>query len=511
MAERWWRRGTVVALAAALAALVYGLVRYLAVADRAVHFPFEIDYGEGIVWQQMRLIMAGQGYGPIDGWPAIVFHYPPVYHLLAGWTAALAGMDQLAAGRLVSIGCTLIAAGLVAVISAGLARAEAGAVARWGGGVLAALILIDIEPVRAWSLVMRVDMVFIALSLGGLWCGLRAVTRPGYAVAAGLLFVAAIYTKQSALAAPAAVFGTLLVLRPRAAVVGIGTAIVGGLVVAALVMAGTRGDFFRHLVVYNVNPVHWGQLPQILLPNLIQNLTYVAIGYLAVFRWRPTRHSLLANPADARFAMVVVYLAITMLMLLMLAKSGASFNYLIEWMCLLAMFAGVTLAEVLAAALARPGFAPDLLSVLIPAAVAVQVLATIDVVDEDFTRRVREAPAAAQVVAMIRATPRPVISDDMVALLRAGKPVLWEPTIFTDLTAEGRWDEQPLLARIRARQFGFFVTYVGSCDLASDKRYSPAVRRAVAAGYPVARRLAGYCVHMPAGAPEIAGGGVKSR
>ena len=64
-------------------------------------------------------------------------------------------------------------------------------------------------------------------------------------------------------------------------------------------------------------------------------------------------------------------------------------------------------------------------------------------------RRAREASAAALVVAMIGAMPRPVIADDMVALLRAA--------------------------------------------------------------YPVARRLAGYCVHMPAGAPEIAGGSVKSR
>ena len=40
------------------------------------------DYGEGIVWQQMRNIVAGQGYTPLGVYPAIVYHYPPVYHLV---------------------------------------------------------------------------------------------------------------------------------------------------------------------------------------------------------------------------------------------------------------------------------------------------------------------------------------------------------------------------------------------------------------------------------------------
>ena len=34
---------------------------------RAIRFPGELDYGEGIVWEQMRLMVAGRGYGAIDG------------------------------------------------------------------------------------------------------------------------------------------------------------------------------------------------------------------------------------------------------------------------------------------------------------------------------------------------------------------------------------------------------------------------------------------------------------
>jgi len=62
------------------ASLAFVFLRFLIIAASAVRSPYQRDYGEGIVWQQMRLMFAGKGYGPIDGFPAIVFHYPPVYH-----------------------------------------------------------------------------------------------------------------------------------------------------------------------------------------------------------------------------------------------------------------------------------------------------------------------------------------------------------------------------------------------------------------------------------------------
>ena len=71
---------------------------YLTDATRAVLFPFGLDYGEGIVWQQALLIPGPQMYGKITQPPFIVFEYPPVYHLLVRGIATL-GIDPLAAGR----------------------------------------------------------------------------------------------------------------------------------------------------------------------------------------------------------------------------------------------------------------------------------------------------------------------------------------------------------------------------------------------------------------------------
>src|SRR5262245_25698554 len=103
-----------VPLGAAIFVVVLLLARavvYLQNAFDAVRYPFGIDYGEGIVWQQLLLIPGPRMYGAITDVPYIVFHYPPVYHL-AVRAVMLLGLDPLMAGRGLSVACTLTTAGV---------------------------------------------------------------------------------------------------------------------------------------------------------------------------------------------------------------------------------------------------------------------------------------------------------------------------------------------------------------------------------------------------------------
>ena len=101
----------------ALALLAWDAQAFLAAAVRAIRYPFELDYGEGIVWQQAEQMRAGTAYGAITGFPAIVFHYPPLYHTITLGACALSGTDMLMAGRAVSVAATVavsVAASLLA-------------------------------------------------------------------------------------------------------------------------------------------------------------------------------------------------------------------------------------------------------------------------------------------------------------------------------------------------------------------------------------------------------------
>ena len=87
----------------------------------------------------------------------------------------------------------------------------------------------------------------------------------------------------------------------------------------------------------------------------------------------------------------------------------------------------------------------------------------------------------------------------MVAVLRAGKAVLWEPAIFAELGATGVWDETPLLERIRARQFAFILANGPPGSPLYQSRHTPAVTQAIAAAYPVQIKAGGSYLFFPAG------------
>src|SRR5882757_1783727 len=120
---RWFRRtdhmphplnvAVVVATGVLFCTLVFHAIIYLHNAYDAIRYPFALDYGEGIIWQQALLIPGPRMYGGITDAPYIVFHYPPVYHLAVRAIAAL-GLDLLVAGRTLSVACTLVTAALCA-------------------------------------------------------------------------------------------------------------------------------------------------------------------------------------------------------------------------------------------------------------------------------------------------------------------------------------------------------------------------------------------------------------
>ena len=94
-------------------ALSYLLMIFLIQSASSLAFPFGIDYGEGIVWQQSLLMFTRDAYGPINHFPAIVFHYTPLYHSVVLMVSMATHWDMLFTGRAVSIGATLLIAVMV--------------------------------------------------------------------------------------------------------------------------------------------------------------------------------------------------------------------------------------------------------------------------------------------------------------------------------------------------------------------------------------------------------------
>ena len=74
--------GYFMALVLLLLVMAGNFYSYSAYMYDAVLYPYGLDYGEGIVWQQMAALANGGMYSNFHEFPYLVFHYTPIYHAL---------------------------------------------------------------------------------------------------------------------------------------------------------------------------------------------------------------------------------------------------------------------------------------------------------------------------------------------------------------------------------------------------------------------------------------------
>jgi hypothetical protein len=329
--------------------------------------------------------------------------------------------------------------------------------------------------------------------------------RPWLIFVASLLFVAAVFTKQTAIAAPTATFGLLLFTRPRLAMKGIATCLILGMTVLLTLCWLTDGGFYRHIFLYNINRLDPGRLAWILYVAAAQAL-YVAIAAFVFIRrmsdirskYRSipnARAELAANSADIRLLIAAAYLLVSTLMLLLVAKSGSNINYFLDWFFAFGLFAAMAPNEVARGFRDKPELR-TMLGIGIPACLAIGALLaplprTGDGADSPHAHQL------AQLARVIASAHKPVISDDMVVVIRGGQDVRWEPAIFAELASTGLWDQRPFIKRIRNHDFAFFITLDDEGKITFRHRYNPAVAEAMDSEYPVQQKIAGLVVRRP--------------
>jgi hypothetical protein len=493
---------TLTAFGIATALLLWRLWRYVGYIGALLPLPYSIDYGEGIVLQQAMLIPGPRMYGDINVYPYIVFHYPPLYHVTARAIAAF-GVDLLYAGRWLSVASTVATAVLVGALISRLLRQRVPVAVAAIASAIGGATVFTYLPVAIWSPIMRVDMFAVALGFAGVYLAVLGVRRPALLYAAALAFALSIYTKQTMVAAPAATFGVLWLREPRS----VRGPVVFGFSLAAAALAWlsweTHGGFLRHIVLYNINRFSIIQaLRQLRVTSRVAGYLLVAIPFGLVQSWwrlrgpgSPAIRALVRQDYGALIlAIVTAWLGIAVVITLAtVGKTGGNRNYSIEWMCILSVFVGIAIGDALDAMRRRSAPA---MALIVPTLLAAQML-LIRLPDTTSLTSAPTREAMDHLFRMIQAAQKPVLSDDMVLLLRAGKQVPIEPAIFAELGSLGRWDQRKLVDLINLHAFAFIVTEIGPGSELYDERYTRPVQAAIATNYPRQERFAEYVVLAP--------------
>ncbi|QYE33206.1 hypothetical protein KZX46_03610 (plasmid) [Polymorphobacter sp. PAMC 29334] len=467
----------------------------------ALLFPYGLDYNEGIVWKQMVEIVAGRGYAPIDGFPAIVFHYPPVFHL-ATFTLAAMGLDPLYSGRIVSLVSTAGSAFFVGDLARRIMPQGPALFSRIAT-IAGSIMFVLFEAVYRWAPQMRVDAIACFFAIAGLWCVTQCDRRKGLIYVASVCFVLSAFSKQVSVVAAAASFVTLLLLRPQQATRAISTTLLlGALVLAALVWQ-THGGIIYHLFLYNINRFEMARI----LPNLrdgtrldIPLFLICGSGYLkmAAESWRDRR--LKTEPKLTRTA-ILFFVPIATLSLVTTGKFGSSSSYYIQWIAGLAVCGAFAVASILQSASSQLSLGSPIRAIcwaLIPLLLALSMVGHPNrwLLKSINARRGEDA----ELVQILGPVKGDIISDEMVILMRMHRQIVWEPAIFAELARAGRWDERIVIARIRDHRVGAVLSDGDRGSTWFDERYNPAVADAIDEALPRKIRVGSRVVHLPAAA-----------
>lgn len=490
-ASKGLRRAGVV-LTAALALLL------IVLASRAVvsattsaqmwAYPFQFDESEGMIVAETLLL--GRGV-PIYNTPGpelfIAAPYPPLFYLLNLPGQMLAGADPtFKVGRAISMLATLFVGiaifGILVAATGDRLAGALGAAAWW-----------SLALVTFWGSVVKPDMTAVALGLAGLW--LLLVQPPKQFWLALPFFLAAFYTKQTAIAAAVAGIAWLLITRPRTGFkFGLAYA-AGAFVPSALLTLATNGGYYWHEGTFNgipglPDPVH--NLPWMpdRFAEFAQNflLTYALIMVPGMLALGVAGIRLLAGEAKARFGrgeyaehgpdaiegkqrlearegiilprsapvLLLAYLAMSIVVASGTGTLGGNHNHLLDWAaagCIGFGFGASALrrSRILAV---RAGGVLTVGAVLLAVPTLFSNPAWMKVEFSLLQQDNKKQEGMMYIFQYVTNNGGPAYSDN-VGLMLATRKKLWttDPYTQTHATLYGRWDESKLVAEIKRKGF----------------------------------------------------------
>ena len=487
-------------LALALLIMVLHFAMYVVYAGALIRFPFDYDQGEGFELVDTVLMSEGEWpYRDNDTFPFYASNYPPVYHVVLIPFAWVFGADYWY-GRLVAFIGTLIIAGAIGHAVNSTTRHRQVAVLS-GLAFLASNYIYHVGPLFRQHYFM---VMFETLAVVGLANVFSLPTQQQHRrlIIAMFLLLLAGYTKQLAYATVIAAMLWLFIQNPRRAIVyGAGLASAAGLVFLWLNIS-TNGEWWTNVIAANVNEyypwqfqglaeqfvrLHW---PLLIMASLmiVYELYFTRLSIYAVWFVLAGANSTLSGKwgaGDSYFASFIVAMCILagifvgrtlnqqwtfpenyLTRLLsplktIIQKRANSLNYTTRVLSLLLMIIyglsvvkmpteGAVFGDLSDALGLEP--APGHRYPFYDSANWTEGYATIGHLP---TQKDREN--GWKIVARIKASEKPVMSEEAGFSLQAGRTVITNPTQLKNLYENDLFDPTNLVNTIENQDFGLII------------------------------------------------------
>ncbi|MCL5950576.1 MAG: glycosyltransferase family 39 protein [Chloroflexi bacterium] len=311
---------------------------------------------------------------------------------------------------------------------------------------------------------------------------------PSSLVVALVLFLLALFTKQSLLAAPAAAIFAIAHYSKRTAL-AFGVVLLGvGGGIYLLIDHFTAGGFTLGIIASNASTFLPGQLA-----DLVMNfaLTFPILLLLAFWEW-------IQRVRTGRWGILEVYLLTAIAVCVLAGRIGAWENYFLEAVAAVSVMAGLAVHR-FAALSRRSPLAARFMAFGLP----ILLLAQLALMKSDpriaADMMAKDYQANQQLAALLRRTTGNIISEDMGALITSGKPVVYYTYQYSMLARSGQWDQSWELDGLRQGAFPLVILERGTReDVDHYRRFTREFLSSLDRYYGQVAVIGKYIVYAPA-------------
>ena len=432
---------------------------------RLATFPYQIDYGEGLMLEgALSLRLDKPLYPATSGLPVVLHVYGPLAYAATAATLNPARVS-FTGGRVLILLCAFSVSAVIAIL-----------LRRWTESLRTALafglILLTIPAFRFWTYLLRADLIGITLSISGL--ALYAL-KPRYKHWSVPFFTAALLCKYSLLAAPLGVLSHLLIRRQLkdairfAALLGLAC---GAAFEALQIKSG--GGFAFHMFSTHPDPYSLTQLGA--LTAVVWFSAPVVTG-LALFH-------VLQRIRSGEPDLPSMYFISASITSFTAGKQGSTTNHFLEWMVAACLCAGMGFALVM---LRHPRrFLPVTVGLVLSIAAGVLIQSR---PSQQPYAELSECSGIYDYVASTNS--RRVLSQSLGPLLLSGKPVLLtDPFVYGQLVQRGIWSDSALVDLVSERYFGAILTTADPAHVeGADTIWPPSLLEAMGHHYHAVKKF----------------------
>ena len=445
----------------------------------ALGYPYQLDYAEGFLAVESDMISRGESmYPSIEEYPYLVGNYPPVYPLLSVPFFLIFG-PSLFWGRLI---CFVSVAG-IAFLSGWIVYHKTKMIIP---AFLAPLLFLNTYALHEWIAYSRVDLPAIFFSVAGI-AVLSSGTNKKHRYAALALFLLSVYTKQIQIFAPASACLYLIVRNRKQGLMFTAQFIGLTLGIFLFLTLITGGRYFHHTVTYNANKYDFWQLRRWVEHIFRFYFMYLATALIIFASYIIMNMKTRTAEKKFRPELFSIYALAGIVSVPAIGKIGAASNYLLEFHISLGIAFTIIFIRVFNRVFESKR-KKGLIALLIVSVLLLTVHGSMI-----WKKRAmifsRPDPGKSarlkgdEMLRIVKDYPEPVLCEEPVFPLLAGKKVVFQPFIMSELSKENKWDQSDFIRDLENKKFTLIQTGQDMYAEGHSWQYTKEMRNAVRENY----------------------------